>query len=107
MPPKKKVQEASTITTTKQFKNVDGENETVVNEEAVAGPPVAGEPAKVSFEAGLTLNLGNYESARITVGVVMPCAPSEVDATFGIAKEWTTQRLVKEAQQIKEFVLAR
>jgi hypothetical protein len=34
-------------------------------------------PAYVGVDGGLTKNLGNFESARISVSVTMPCAPTE------------------------------
>ena len=35
------------------------------------------EPAKIVVQKGLTLNLGNYESARFTVGIELPCYVEE------------------------------
>ena len=102
----KKIKGDASIITTKSVKTPDGTEETV-KEESVGVSDFNTEPAKVNFSVGMTLNLGNYESARIDVGVVMPCNPSELDHTFEQAKEWATTRLVKEAKTIKEFVAAR
>lgn len=49
------------------------------------------EPAYVRANYGLTINLGNYESARCDVSVTLPCYVEEVPAAFekawGIAKD--------------------
>jgi hypothetical protein len=31
----------------------------------------------VTYLEGATINLGNYETARVQVGITMPCVPSE------------------------------
>lgn len=35
-------------------------------------------PAQVTFMAARTLNLGNYESAKVSVSVTMPCYREEI-----------------------------
>ena len=37
------------------------------------------EPAYVSYSVGRTVNLGNYESARVDVRVSIPCYKEEID----------------------------
>jgi hypothetical protein len=43
---------------------------------------IKGIPATVRVEVGLTINIDNYESARITVGIAQPVnsVPSEIEA---------------------------
>lgn len=60
------------------------------------------EAAKVSVSMGLTLNLGNFESARIDVSVVVPCYREEVDAAYKYAHSWVEKRLGAEVQSIRE-----
>ena len=40
------------------------------------------EPAWVKAGYGLTINLGNYESARCDVGVTLPCYVEEIEEAF-------------------------
>lgn len=103
----KKVKADAQITTTSSHKTPDGTTDNPVREETVPVPVFSGEPARVTFEAGMTVNLGNYESAKVSVGVVLPCNPTETDAAFETAKEWATSRLIKETKAIKEFVASR
>lgn len=42
-------------------------------------------PAFVRASTGLTINLGNFESARVDVSVTLPCYPEEVREAFGRA----------------------
>lgn len=65
------------------------------------------EPARVSVEMGMTVNLGNYESARITVALVVPCYYEERDAAYDFAKEWVTKRTVEEAKEARRFAQTR
>ena len=72
---------------------------------AKGGPPPAGEedviavhkfetePATVSVDYSLTMNLGNYESARISVSVSVPCYKEEIDEAYEFARAWAEQRL--------------
>lgn len=76
--------------------NLDGKDETIAVHQFVTTP------AEVRVELGLTLNLGNYESARLNVGVVVPCYKEETDAAFKYAKNWVSERVAAEVKDIRE-----
>lgn len=59
------------------------------------------EPAKVSVAMGLTLNLGNYETARIDVSMLVPCYREEADAAYKYAHGWVEGRLAAEVEDIR------
>lgn len=59
-------------------------------------------PAVVSVKGGATVNLGNYESARIDVTLSVPCYPEEIDDVFLTVKEWVDLKLAKEYKELKE-----
>ncbi len=59
------------------------------------------EPAKVSVGMGLTLNLGNYESARIDVSLVVPCYREESNDAYNYARKWVEDRLAVEVKDIR------
>ena len=61
-----------------------------------------GEPAVVEVTLGMTVNLGNFESARLDVGVRMPCTPENVEATFAKAKAWCEEKVGTEVRQIRK-----
>ena len=50
---------------------------------------------------GLTLNLGDYESARVDVGITVPCYLADVVAADQWASEWCSSRLTKEVREIR------
>lgn len=52
--------------------------------------------AHVRFGAGLTINLGNFESARIDVQVELPCDMAEVTPALEEATEFVHARLAEE-----------
>lgn len=65
----------------------------------------AGPWCEVGVVAGQTINLGNYNSARISVSVKMPCTKKDLDATFDQAMEWVDERmstLIKQATSAVE-----
>lgn len=62
--------------------------------------------ASVYYEKSLTKNLGNYESAKITVGITLPLEPSKatlasVSRTLEIADEIVTEEL---EVQLKDLI---
>lgn len=66
-----------------------------VVEEPVAAEPTAEALARVEFAVGATLNLGNYESARVDVKLTLPCPQDmeSIDMTYAYAKEWAERKL--------------
>ncbi|MDR1945996.1 MAG: hypothetical protein LBQ51_02360 [Desulfovibrio sp.] len=62
--------------------------------------PFATVPAKVGVSLGRTINMGNYESARITVSVEIPCYREEVLGIYPKLFEYVADRLEDEASRI-------
>lgn len=54
------------------------------------------QPAMVKCGAGVTRNMGNYESLRIDVAVTLPCRPEDVEETYAQAAEFVAQKLTEE-----------
>ena len=44
-----------------------------MSEETIQIRPFATDPAKVRVGRGVTINMGNFESARIDISIEMPC----------------------------------
>jgi len=59
------------------------------------------EPAWVKASYGLTLNLGNYESARCDAGVTLPTYVEEIEDTFKAAWKMAEEQVQKKAKAIK------
>lgn len=64
--------------------------------------PFETNPATVSVKGGATVNLGNYESARVDVMLTVPCYLEEIDEIYPRAKEWVDQKLATEYKELKE-----
>ena len=58
-------------------------------------------PARVMVTKGLTLNLGSYESARVTVGFESPCYPEELQEVEACLNEFVEDRLKREVNDIR------
>ena len=56
---------------------------------------------KVKASCGLTLNIGNYESARVDAGVELPCAVEEVSMAFNRAWEIVQEEIHKQGLRIR------
>jgi hypothetical protein len=59
------------------------------------------EPARVGVGLGVTINMGNYESARIDVNVQVPCYVEEADAAYQWARNWAAKRVESESADVK------
>jgi len=60
------------------------------------------EPAWVRASYGLTINLGNYESARCDAGVTLPAYPEEVGEAFKQAWELAQEQVQEQVKEIKD-----
>lgn len=56
-------------------------------------------PARVSVSGSLSVNMGDYESAKSMVTLSLPCYPEEVDACYKYADKWVTKILKKDVKK--------
>ena len=54
----------------------------------------------VAFGAGLTINIGNFESVRVDVRLELPCSPEEVNDAFGVCQEFVETKLAEQRDMI-------
>jgi hypothetical protein len=109
MPPKKTIDADSEATklaatqavVTKQFKFNKSLGVPQSEEETLAVHRFLTEPARVEVSLGLTLNLTNYESAKITIGITVPCYKEETEDAFAWAKDWVEKRVSAEVENIR------
>lgn len=63
----------------------------VTQKEAIEHPGViasASEMFRLEVQGGSTINLGNYESARIGVHLSIPCTKNTMEETYKFATDW-------------------
>jgi len=58
--------------------------------------------ASVSFSAGVTINQGNFNSCKISVGVTLPSTLEELPAAYETAREFALSRLKADEDNIKK-----
>lgn len=58
-------------------------------------------PAHIELGYGLTLNIGNYESARVDVKVSVPCYREEMDDAYEWARKWAEDRMKREVKEVR------
>ena len=99
---KKTIVRETTITVKKHFKTSQGfEKEQEAEEETLEVRKFETAPAQVGVEYGLTLNLGNFESARIAVSVSVPAYAEEIEAAHKWAEELVTKKVMDQVVQIR------
>lgn len=74
--------------------------ESTAEENVIAVHKFVTDPAKISVAVGLTVNLGNWESAKINVQLTMPCYKEEIEETFKFVQSWVEQKVSHERDLI-------
>ena len=71
--------------------------------EQVKTPSKGGE-ARIDYESGVTLNMGDFESARVSVRLSVPCelSPRKIDTMFEFARGWVQDRLEAEVESLTD-----
>lgn len=75
-----------------------------VSSERIRIRPFISQAASISVKAGVTINLGNYESGRVDVMLTMPCYPEEVDEIYETVKQWVDARVDHERRTIEKAI---
>lgn len=60
--------------------------------------------AMVGYTLGLTYNLGNYESVRVSVSVTLPSYVEELDKAYEYARKFVEERFGEIDKQIREEI---
>lgn len=54
----------------------------------------------IGFQAGQTFNLGNYNSAKVSIILTMPCQAAEIEDTYSFIKEWVNAKMVELQKEV-------
>lgn len=69
-------------------------NETVTEIDTPASASDNGsKQCEVGFTVGATRNVGDYNSIRYSVSLMVPCNHDELDDVFNFAKDWAESRM--------------
>lgn len=79
------------------FGEADEEQETIETRRFPAETPVF----RVKSAAGLTINLGDYQSARVDASLEIPCVKEEIDGAFAYGAKKVEEHL---NQLVEKFV---
>lgn len=56
-------------------------------------------PAYMKVGAGLTINLGNFESLRVDCAVTIPCLPTELQEAYEIGSNFVADKMAEEQEK--------
>lgn len=59
--------------------------------------------AKVKYGIGMTLNIGNYQSAKVDIGVELPCHVDDLQAKYEEAVDFSNEKLVEEVGTLNQL----
>lgn len=48
-----------------------------------------------------TVNLGNYESAKISVGITIPCTKDDINDSYDFATTWVSEKITEAVKDVK------
>jgi hypothetical protein len=92
----------STVTVRRQFV-VQGEEQDDAEEtdQVIDVHKFVTEPANIRFGLGVTMNMGNYESARVDISVSVPCYKEEMREGYAYARQIAETVIADEKQKLK------
>lgn len=73
------------------------------NKDVREGGQMANDLARVKHGMGITLNLGDYQSARVDVGIELPCKVEDKDKAFEEAATFSNDKLMEEVATLYEL----
>jgi hypothetical protein len=96
------------VVVSRQFKiGKDGEwTMPEVTEETIKIHRYVTQPATVGCELGATVNMGNFEFARVACTVSVPCYREEVDGASSWAKDYVEECFKKEIAEARSVTAA-
>ena len=62
------------------------------------------ETGSVGTSRGVTITIGEYQTARVDVWITLPCKVEDADATFEKCEQWVNDRVKDEVTKIQQFV---
>lgn len=69
--------------------------------EKTSTEPLHTDGTLVGFKMGYTKNLGNYESVRVEVSLVLPTYTENVEHAYKVAKDWADNKLTEAVAEIE------
>lgn len=103
MPESEKVVRPVILTSSLRFVRSDKTSYTSRdNQEEVEVRTFETQPAVVKRSYGMTINMGNYESARVEVGVEIPCYVEDVELADEWASKFCESKISEEVTGLRE-----
>jgi len=78
--------------------------ETIKQEEEYLPTDPIENPAWIGVSAGATVNMKDFNSARVNISITYPCDPKNVDEIYPKLKDWVDKRVGAEVQELRESV---
>jgi len=72
------------------------------SETKVLHPGVFSNGMSITVEGGRTMNLGNYESARVGVSITVPCDKDSLNDAYAYATSWVSEKIEEAVKMAKE-----
>ena len=91
----------STAVVERTFKRGKVETSSSRDEEIISVQRFVTTPAEVEVGYALTLNLGDFESAKLVVHLRVPCYAEEKDEAYEFTQKWVEDRVQKERDLIR------
>lgn len=59
--------------------------------------------SNVSYSIGMTINLGDFNSAKVEVGVTLPASEDDLDTTYNKAADYCGEKVASEIGKLKSL----
>lgn len=65
--------------------------------------PVSAVQGNVRYGAGLTINIGNFESVRVDVGITLPAVPEEMEDAMAVCVAFVDNKLTEQKAMLESL----
>lgn len=72
-----------------------------IEESETVHPGVFTDGMSITVEGGRTINLGNYESAKIGVSITVPCDKDTLNDAYDFGTEWVSSKINEAITMVK------
>ena len=103
-PPRRRHSPQTRTVETVRKNNLDKSSGVEVTSENVSNihPESINNPAHVSVMGKITRNLGDFNSAQVSVGITLPCVatPEAIEKTYQTCTAWVEKKIEQELEKV-------
>jgi hypothetical protein len=84
-----------------QVSNIDAHPPKILaNVSEEVAPAIATDGTSIYVGGSRTINMGNFESVKITVGITLPCNKTDLNESYEMASDWVSEKIMDATKEL-------